>query len=714
MGTSSPYLTKSRFKLALECPTKLYYARNTDTYRDRNEGNDFLQTLADSGYQVGELAKFKYHEDPIGSKITIDTLNPELALRETEERLKSKGRKVIAEAALRDGNYFVRVDILIHDSTNKTVELIEVKSKSVDAETVKKNFKNKNGYAPEWKPYLYDIAFQAEVARRTFPGFLIKPKLLLVNSEGVCDMDGLHQNFKIVPEQAPNGTWKTKVMVPDGLKKHNLKGFDALLKEVDVAHIVEDLRTSPIVNEPHIPLDKSCDLGTFMDWVAGLYASETQHFGGVSKACKSCQFRADANDEKRSGLHECWEKAIQNNQLIGERNPIDRNKPLSIDIWGGGFGKVSVAEKVILKKRAFLSDVQSDDIAPKEKKVSGTSMTPFERRMAQVEAVQTEGKNLRLEETRLNDMDRWVWPLHMIDFETSAPAIPFFKGMHPGQTLAFQFSHHLMEKDDTGKVSIRHANQWISTEAGKYPSIDFVRALRDALMPHGELMGKVFRYHNHENAVLRKVRYEIEEQRSLIPDADQLIEFIKLITKPSDKELFQDSPGEKVMVDLHRLVQEGYYSSKAGGSISLKYILPAILSDSPRTAELYSRPGIYGSGLMINSLNFTEPGGHIWLQPEKDNDPYKTLPKVFGERDNDLDEMLSRLVIYDEDDEGGSINKGGLAMTAYNYTQFTTISTNQRMSIQSALLKYCELDTLAMVIIVQGLMELRGKSLVLK
>ena len=47
-------------------------------------------------------------------------------------------------------------------------------------------------------------------------------------------------------------------------------------------------------------------------------------------------------------------------------------------------------------------------------------------------------------------------------------------------------------------------------------------------------------------------------------------------------------------------------------------------------------------------------------------------------------------------------------MTAYNYTQFKDLSSFERNSIEQALLRYCELDTLAMVMLVQGLMELRG------
>ena len=160
------------------------------------------------------------------------------------------------------------------------------------------------------------------------------------------------------------------------------------------------------------------------------------------------------------------------------------------------------------------------------------------------------------------------------------------------------------------------------------------------------------------------------------------------------------------MVDLHRLIQEGYYSAKAGGSISLKFMLPAILHDAPGIADLYRKPGVYGVGLPIQSLNFQGAQGHVWLQAEKSNDPYKTLPGIFGPEHNDLNEMLLRLAGDDEDE--GSINQGGLAMTAYNYTQFNCLSAAERLSIEQALLRYCELDTLAMVMLVQGLMYLRA------
>jgi hypothetical protein len=708
------YLTKSRFKMALECPTKLFYAAPGNGYFDKNQNNDFLQALADGGNQVGELAKFKYHDDPVGAAITVETLNAQDALAQTQAKLDAPGRVVVAEAALLHAPFFIRVDILILDKEARTIDLIEVKSKSVDDGVLSKGFRNNSGYDPHWLPYLYDVAFQAEVAQRVFPDHVIRPKLLLVDSQACCDIDGLHQHFKIVTELDPlNNRTRVRVQTPAGLSRSKL-GSLGLLREVDVADIVADLRRSPIDNAIHIPEPYRQDLLTFMDWAGQLQTYGKRYFFGVSKACRNCQFRAPDGDLLRSGLEECWQSALGQGLIHGVLKPDDRATPLSIDLWGGAAGSKSLAGAVLEQGRAVLADVQEDDIRP-GKPSEGAGLTPLERRLAQIGAARGDGPPYVLDENRLRAMDDWAWPLHMIDFETSAPALPFFKGMRPYETLAFQFSHHVMEKLGDGTVRIRHANQWICTEAGVHPSIEFVRQLRHALIPDGQLHGTVFRYHNHENTVLRGLRKHITDQAPVsVPDAEELVAFIDLITQSTgdEKRATGHYQGPQAMVDLHRLVQEGYYSAHAGGSISLKHMLPAILHDAPSTASLHQKTGLYGRDLTIDSLNFHEPGGHVWLQASKGMDPYKTLPAIFGSEHGELNEMLRRLA--GDDEEEGKINQGGLAMTAYNYTQFACLNAAERRGIAQALLRYCELDTMAMVMLVQGLFELRQKPLTLK
>lgn len=685
-------LTKSRFKLAIECPTKLHYAKPANGYLNKNDGNEFLATLADGGHLVGALAKFRYHPDPYGAQITVDTLDKEDAIRQTLVRLQQPGRVVIAEAAIAFQTYFIRVDILVREGDR--IELIEVKSKSCKNDDVQRRFST-----PEWRPYIYDVAFQTLVAEQAFPGLTIVPKLLLVNPDSECNVDGLHQYFRIVPDVAN----RSVVIHLSSTFSPGLVADLNILREEDVTDVVNKLRTTPL-NVLGVPAPHNQGLNSFMQWAAGIQQSPSAFFGGVSKTCKSCEFRADQDDVARSGVHECWRKAMDVGLLGGNGDPADRRNPLSVDIWGGAAGPVSMAGKVVDAKRAFIFDVQPDDVRP-AKVGTAAGLSAFERRMAQADAFRG-GPAFVLSQARLTDMDAWSWPLHMIDFETSTTALPFFAGMRPYEPLAFQFSHHVLERVDQGTVRVRHAAQWISVDAATFPNVEFVRALRRALMPQGTLNGSVFRYHNHENTILRTLRRTIAS--SAEADRVDLLNFIDLITEPSGAEAKQGvQSGPKSMVDLYALVKDGYYSKVAGGSISLKYILPAILNDAPGVAALFSQPGVFGNHA-VTSQNFRHEDGHVWLQPARRNDPYKTLPPIFGGDRAALNDMLVRLA---GDDDEATINQGGLAMTAWNFTQFAELTASERAAIRDALFRYCELDTLAMVMLVMGLFELRGRPL---
>jgi hypothetical protein len=61
------YLTKMRFKLAAECPRKLFYAAQPALYADQSSGDPFLEALKAGGFQVGELAKLMF---PDGIEVT--------------------------------------------------------------------------------------------------------------------------------------------------------------------------------------------------------------------------------------------------------------------------------------------------------------------------------------------------------------------------------------------------------------------------------------------------------------------------------------------------------------------------------------------------------------------------------------------------------------------------------------------------------------------
>ena len=91
------YLTKSRFKLGTECPTKLYYT-GKDQFPETKSKNEFLRGLARGGYQVGEYAKLHF---PGGVEIT--TRDKQEALAQTRA-LMTQTNVIIYEAAVSVGN----------------------------------------------------------------------------------------------------------------------------------------------------------------------------------------------------------------------------------------------------------------------------------------------------------------------------------------------------------------------------------------------------------------------------------------------------------------------------------------------------------------------------------------------------------------------------------------------------------------------------------
>jgi hypothetical protein len=68
--------------------------------------------------------------------------------------------------------------------------------------------------------------------------------------------------------------------------------------------------------------------------------------------------------------------------------------------------------------------------------------------------------------------------------------------------------------------------------------------------------------------------------------------------------------------------------------------------------------------------------------------------------------MLPDEVLDDEEGNLSIIAAGGGALTAYARLQFEDLDIQARERIKAALLRYCELDTLAMVMVLQGWQEL--------
>lgn len=646
-------LTKSRFKLAMECPVKLFYTGRKE-YPDTKLEDSFLQALAEGGFQVGELAKLYY---PDGHDIA--TIDYDRALEQTNELLKLEN-VVIFEAAVLYKDFFIRIDIL--EKKGNKVNLIEVKAKSIDMENHEGFFSSKGSLKGEWAPYLFDAAFQKHVLSGAFPDYEINTFLMLAHKNAEASIDGLNQRFLLVKDERGRTSVKVKDRSDTGNK------LLALIKVDDEASYIQEERYT-LENE-------DLSFTGYADKLAYAYGNRVKLNHPIGTWCAGCEYRASEDEEREgkiSGFKECWKAQTT---LTDE----DFKEDMIFGLWNFR-GKQGLLDSYTY----LLKDIDESIFDEEERKKPG--LTSNERRLLQIRKTKNKDFTPYIDINGLKDeMAGWRYPLHFIDFETTMAAIPFHKGRRPYEGIAFQFSHHIVKEDGT----IEHAGEYLNTTPGYFPNYDFIRALKNELENDS---GSIFRYAAHENTYLVMIHDQLAEDEADIPDREELLEFIKSITHSNEKSGVKWK-GERDMIDLLEVVKSFYYLPAMKGSNSIKAVLPAVMQ-SDFIKDKYSSP-IYGGEGYIKSLNFSN---QIWVK-ENDNggiiSPYKLLPTIF--EDIAPEERVN--FIADE-----RLADGGAAMTAYARMQFTEMSEAERGMIGKGLLKYCELDTLAMVMIYEYFMS---------
>lgn len=700
------FFTKSVFKEAVACPARMNYC-NRPEYANQNLSNEFLDSLAEGGFQVGELAKIYYgvpkENDLTGGNLEIAAKTRELLQRENV---------TIAEAGFVFGNCFCRVDIL--RKTGNEIELVEVKAKSWGGEKDVFLSARKTADLPAGsvraaiREYVYDVAFQKYVVTNAlgemFPGrnFRVKAALMMADKRKLADCPHINQYFKIHKDGD-----KTFVVCADGAEslrdhQHILTAFDEVDEICDriIAGTTPEQLTV-LHGRKFVP---------FVKEMSARYCEGRQNFDEIvlSTACYGCPYYSDGADGKKDGYDECWRTAT-----ASSANPYEdyAKRPLLEDLWAGYAGKIK--GNLIKAGKIFLDLITPADITPKSESTwTKSGLSPRERRWVQIalatrhpEAIARrenihDGVYLDIPALR-DEMAHWEFPLHMIDFETTAVALPFYENMKPYENVAFQFSHHIIDSADGGRTyTIRHAGQWINVSE-EFPNFEFVRQLKASV---GD-KGTIFRYSNHENTILRHIRRQLLERNDQ-PDTAELVAFIDSITHPTGDEVksergtVRNPPRD--MVDLWDVVKRFYHDPIMKGSNSIKVVLPAVLNTSRLLQTKYTQP-IYGRD--IPSLNFTQENPKAWITMEdgKVLNPYKLLDEIATFFPKDTQEIVRRAESTTDEiettDLDSQINNGGAALWAYGLLQFCQQEPTKKTALVKALFRYCELDTLAMVFI---------------
>ena len=137
------------------------------------------------------------------------------------------------------------------------------------------------------------------------------------------------------------------------------------------------------------------------------------------------------------------------------------------------------------------------------------------------------------------------YPVHFLDFETFATAIPRYAGTRPYQTIPFQWSDHILTENGT----LEH-EEYLCVD-DKDPREEFTRTLLDTLGKKGT----IFIYTTYEKRIIEELAGYLPQLRS---DLLLIIDRFK---------------------DFCAIIKKYFYRPGFHGSFSLKSVLPALVPD---------------------------------------------------------------------------------------------------------------------------------------
>jgi len=512
-------LSKSDFKTACNCTTKLYYKKKG--FSRSNEGNDYLQFLADGGHQVGKLATMQF---PDGIDINTGNDHKE-AKKQTALYLKEENITLF-EPYIESDQKIIRIDIL--NKKGNHYQLIEVKSKSYNSK------EDPTAQKKGLKEYIYDLAYQYLVlheylAQKDEP-FTITPYLYLPDKSKRSKTEGLNSLFKLREEEFSGKTFRAVAVDIDENYRKDIEKEDLL--------VLVDLYDEVIELQEEIKQRSTAFLKSLNPVLINEQAK-------LNKGCFSCEYNVANEEFKDSGFELCWKEKDDPEHSI-------------IDLYyAGSLGKKSLGIENLVDHLIEINRLSLDDI-PEEFIGDGSR---GQRQRIQLEF--TERKQEYFSDNMTEDL-KWDYPLHFIDFETATAALPYHKGMNPYEAVAFQWSCHTIREPGAEPEHF----EWINMNQ-IFPNFDFAGALMDCIGTEGT----VLMWATHENTILRNVFNQMEKYN--IED-DALKNWLKGIVKFGKDDKTR-------LLDMNRFTLEHYFHPKMKGKTSIKKVLPAVLYENSST-----------------------------------------------------------------------------------------------------------------------------------
>lgn len=599
-------LSKSDFKVALSCPTKLFYRKQG--FPSNLSSDEYLRQLAEGGYAVGLLAQLQ-HPDGIDLGHIADRAG---AAARTRALLEAKD-VTLFEAAFLHEAFLVRADILV--KRGGQLKLIEVKSKGIGDPSELEG--------PAWQEYLDDVAYQAWVARQAFPQFIVEPFLLVPDKNKRTGIEGLNGMFRARRGPAEPGGFQPIEVA--------FTGDTAGLRKDD---ILTELAVGPLVaaRMEHLATEAR-------RFAASLNPVLERIPTPPSLRCAGCEYRgASPDDPVRDGFRQCWGARSDAPPSV-----LDLYRAGNINGWQGG-----ALDALIGEGRVTIHDVPDAVL---------TGARPDRPYFGGRPLMQKHRTTEWIDESLREEVRGWRYPLHFIDFETARMALPYHRGMRPWEQIGFQWSCHTVAAPDAEPT---HA-AWLNT-TDAFPSFAFARSL----MEHIGSTGTVLTWSHHENSVLRDIRTQMDTYGH---DDPALAAWLDALVRDERT----GSAGR--LTDMNAMAVRGYFHPESKGRTGIKHTLPSVLKEhrSPRIRRWLEQFGRRDDG----TVNLWATDAHAIPM-----NPYDLLPAV-------------------RDIDGYAVREGTGAMTAYKDMLYGELRERPGAcaALSEALLLYCKLDTLAMVII---------------
>jgi hypothetical protein len=334
------------------------------------------------------------------------------------------------------------------------------------------------------------------------------------------------------------------------------------------------------------------------------------------------------------GFHECWEDLAD-----VEPNILDLYRVRDL-----GGRKEELANKLIAQGKVNLADIPDVTFARGKAR---------EGELARRQRIQIacSKQNAEWISGQLGDiLNSLTFPLHFVDFETCAPAIPHYRGMRPYETIAYQWSCQTLQGPDAEPDS----SEWLQ-QADAFPNSAFADTLRGRLGTSGSILV----WASHEATVLRTIRNQLVERSE---GETELSNWLNDVLE-----------GGRI-VDMHQLTLKHYCHPRMGGSTSIKAVANAVWQANSSVRARLPQYQAEAEGIPAS--------------------PYRALQSF---------EIGGRVVSAD--------SGTGAILAYYKMMEHLAVNSLPEVSrLRHLLLEYCRLDTLAMVMVWWHWRQLVGQA----